>query len=315
MTLSPLLSSFTDLVSINASEVSVFDLSGRLLAYVTSEPPRILGPLGLGSIACGPSVQRSQRLSPSRISTSANEQPRDASTAIMSAAVQIGGGVARGLWAGISRGAKAAEQYRASRLARSAPSEGSGSMMEAGEAEAGQEDEDDGDAETRSLGESSPVDESIATGPRSPGAVWVKIVDLGPPNSSRPARTVAHFRLPPSQAFFTAANMHSPIPQTRNEAGTPISRLSFSPDGTQLLVAPADGRSFHVVSVDPSIPYERKDSDTTRGQARHLYELKRGNTPSEARDIAWDKHGRWAGVGTAKGTIREWRLGLLKCSR
>jgi WD40 repeat protein len=167
--------------------------------------------------------------------------------------------------------------------------------------------------ESRSLDESSLLDESTTSiDPPSPspsslrstdsssriktGGEWIKILDI----SSSNMRTIAHFKLPPSRT----SGVPSVAARTRrfSETGhSPVSHLAFSPDGTTLFAAPADGRSFHLFDIHPYT----QSSQQVQGEVWHLYELRRGNTASEVVEVKWSRDERWIGVATGRGTVRK----------
>jgi hypothetical protein len=176
---------------------------------------------------------------------------------------------------------------------------------------------EEGEVESRSLDESSLLDESTTSiDPPAPsasplrstdsssriksGGEWIKIIDISSPNM----RTVAHFKLPPSRT----SGVPSVAARTRrfSEAGhSPVSHLSFSPDGTTLFAAPADGRSFHLFDIHPHVNPNAQSREQVQGEVWHLYELRRGNTASEVVEVKWSKDGRWIGVATGRGTVRK----------
>ena len=257
----------------------------------------------------------------------------EAQGALLTSAVEIGGGVARGVWAGIKMGARAANRARNGRLAQSAPTEGSGTLAD-DEARDGS-----GDSESKSLEASSLLDEQVEVGVKtsfSHGVEWVKVVDLfarpsrpfaspnqrrrgsstsrSPPASSQHdssggtvvLATIAHFRPPPSRSLT------HPLPnQIHRRPSNPsrpqsISWLSFNQHGTQLCIAPADGRVQHIIELHPAAAQKRSVKVDVAGAAWHLYELRRGTTPATVCEVSWSRDGRWIGVGTGKGTIREY---------
>jgi len=314
-----------------------FSLSGRLLAFVTSEPPRTAGPDGLGSLVTARSTSRVRSSgslpSPNRLTD--RQSPSAETTtqgALLNSAAEISGGVARGVWAGIKLGARAAGRARNGRLARSAPVDGSVSL----------DDDDDrrggGDSESRSLDESSVIDEPMSTGSSLGGGEWIKVVDLkprsarkAPPKKDSPSlattsgapsisasqyppeasssegpEVTAHFRLPLNQ--FLAPSFPAEPSQIKRHSSAlrpqPISNLSFSPSGTQLFAAAADGRIFHVFDIHPAGALSHEIKGECKGEVWHLYELRRGSTAASVCEVTWDKDGRWLGVGTGLGTIR-----------
>lgn len=227
--------------------------------------------------------------------------------------------MARGVWAGIKLGAKAASaatRARSDRLAQSAPDDTTAFGRD-------QEAAILGDAESRSLDEGSMLDEALPISSVNAKSIdkgeWIHVIDLFSrhPSSTRQVSprgnvtseptptftTVAHFRLPPSSVVpidTSHSSQYHPLP---------VQYLSFSPSGTTLLAAPADGRSFHVFEFHPTGPMKENTRTGTQSQAWHLYELKRGHTIANVRWTSWDRMGNWVGVGTDRGTIRE--LGYL----
>jgi hypothetical protein len=144
-TLEPLHPTITDLPLISCLSLPTFTVSGRLLAYATSDPPRHTGKDGLGTLITSSSI--SSRPPQNRQQT----PPKN----VINSAVGIGGGVARGVWAGIKMGAQAASRATNGRMATSAPTH---STLP----------HDNGDVESRSLDDSSVLDESTSVDPPSP---------------------------------------------------------------------------------------------------------------------------------------------------
>jgi hypothetical protein len=157
--------------------------------------------------------------------------------------------------------------------------------------------------------------------------MWIKVIDLFP----RPSRLerdetttastsigsspsgkaatpvipdfIAHFRLPPTQSYIPASydSASATGPHSR---GLSIAHLSFSPDGTHLFAAPKDGKAFHIFRLHPAGLLRDRLRGPCKGEAVHVYELRRGNTSASVCEVSWDSRGRWIGVGTGKGTIR-----------
>ncbi|WVO12897.1 hypothetical protein L204_100505 [Cryptococcus depauperatus] len=302
-------SSITDLLANRLTHLPVVALSGRLLAYIVSKPPHSFRSDDMGTFVDSSSITALNATS----STSCPRHGRlsEASQgALFSSAAKVGGGVARNVWAGIKHGARAASAATRStheRLARSAPDDTAFSS--------GRDMESNGEIESRSLEEESVFEESLAPGSAEEevqGDDWVKIVDLFPKkgpiktdlasSASRPAceqtyTVIAHFRLPSTKTL--------PI-ETSHQHGTHLQRvsfLSFSPSGTHILVAPVDGRSFHILEIHSAGSMQASVQGAVKGQVWHLYELKRGHTAATVTSVAWDKMGRWVGVGTGKGTV------------
>ncbi|WWD20766.1 hypothetical protein CI109_105243 [Kwoniella shandongensis] len=328
ITFSPLCSPVTELPVNPRTQLPVLALHGRLLAFATNDAPHAPGPTGLGSIVtAASSLRAAQAASAFTEKTRRTSSITDHSqqTAILASAVEIGGGVARGVWAGLKMGAKAAGKARNTGLAQSAPNDSSSGGL------AGVDSDGAFDSESRSLDESSVLgDITITTTPT--GGEWIKVVDLFPrlvrsKRTSKPAHptsmpstsaagaesdthagyeTVAHFRLPPSTSHLplesTPSHVRSPR-RSSNDKPHPVSYLSFSPTGTQLFAAPTDGRSFHIVQIQPAGALKSRIRGECKGEVWHVYELKRGHTSASVSEVSWDKAGRWVGVGTSKGTV------------
>lgn len=303
----------TSLIDLPPSPVTalpMFDLSGRLVGVACNESPQLPGPDGLGSLVTASTSIRSRpnlrRASQTNVTGPGNDMQRD----YISSAIDIGGGVARGVWAGIRAGARAANHARNTRLARSAPTDGSGSLNESARGD----DEYGNDSEPRSLDDSSYFEDRTPSASAG-GGEWVKIIDLCP--RSAPARTnnlaessidtarpafelVAHFRLP----------ARAPVPgvlanderQTFRPGSSYSSVIAFSPCGTRLIAAQADGRSAHIFAIRPAGTKRSVMRGLCKGQVWHLYELRRGTTAATVRTISWSADGRWVGVATGRGT-------------
>jgi hypothetical protein len=277
-TLEPLRPSLTDLPSTSRLSLPTFALSGRLLAYTTSDPPRHTGKDGLGTLITSSSIS-------SRPPQNRQQTPPKT---VINSAVGIGGGVARGVWAGIKMGAQAASRATNGRMATSAPTN---STLP----------HDNGDVESRSLDDSSVLDESTTSvDPPSPlrgsgsdsslkqGGEWIKIIDLSH------SRTIAH----------TVPTVTTGTRRFSETGHSAVSHLAFSPDGTTLFAAPVDGRSFHLFEIHPQSTSPENQSEI-QGEVWHLYELRRGNTASEVVEVNWSPDGRWVGVATGRGTVRK----------
>lgn len=203
-------------------------------------------------------------------------------------------------------GAQAAHQANAARLARSAPAQSA--LM----------DEDEGEVitESQSMDEGGEMDSLPAEGG---SGRWIKIIDLGKrPESDVPTspyemggrarnktiptiRTIAQFQLPHTRLQDYTSSLESRLPNA-SSSRTVIS-LSWNRDGTQLLAAPSDGRTFHIFQIHQGSPGAGRRE--IMGEALHLYELKRGTTAAKVQEVVWDEIGRWIGVATERGTIRE----------
>lgn len=329
----------------------VVALSGRLLAYVTSSVPLHPGADGCGSIVTSQSTSTSAH-DPNVPIASGSTAPQYSTshggqTALLTSAVEIGGGVARGVWAGLKMGAQAASKARAGRLARSAPSEVSGALADDEHLESADSIVSDG----TSVEEEGMTGELRENSAQKERGVWVKVVDLfarpavktapkarrssstsrqkptsldsGPSTGSSLLQTIAHFKLPPSKSPIPhSPQMNSRMNRTGNGSGLEhasrsqeVAHLSFSPDGTRLLVAAADGRSQHVVDIHPAgpSPHEAGGSrksprSDSHGEVWHMYEFRRGNTSAHVDGVAWSDDGRMVGVATGKGTIHVYPL-------
>lgn len=164
------------------------------------------------------------------------------------------------------------------------------------------------------------------------GGEWIKVVDLFPQRASEPQETIATQSSEPSSssAHPAASGFNKPVviahyrlsslfsfspalsPQASRLSRQPsnpgqqtVSHLKFAPSGTQLFAASSDGRAFHLVDLHPAGAIKPGAKTECKGEAWHLYELRRGTTAATVNDVAWDKDGRWIGVGTGRGTIRE----------
>lgn len=224
-------------------------------------------------------------------------------------------------------GARVADRARNSRLATSAPTGASFSL-----------DDDEGkdtmgDGESRSLDESSLLSEPVTSSIAQSGAEWIKVIDIAPqparskglaqthvPGTSLSLQTseskasggfrsniIAHFRMPPTASFAGSLSSSASRPARRSSITCPqtIPYLSFSPSGTQLFASTLDGRAFHVVELHPAGATSQDVKGECKGEAWRLYELRRGNTSATVCQVTWDSNGRWIGVGTESGTIRE----------
>jgi hypothetical protein len=303
-TLEPTHSAITDLPADSRISLPTFAVSGRLLAYATSEPPTHPGPDRLGSIVTAKS------LSPRSPSNSRTKQsvPMQNSTSgqnVLNSAVGIGGGVARGVWAGIKMGAQAASRATNGRLATSAPAHGSLGIAALDAPGLGDEE-----SESRSLDDSSSLLDEVVGGSGldfrpgpNRGGEWIKIIDICASSDSRTkTRTIAHFRLP--SRTNPALDARSRPPSDLHHSSSSVTHLAFSPDGTSLFAAPADGRSFHLLEIHPSGPVS-SGTQAGEGEVWHMYELRRGNTAAAVSEVKWSQDGRWVGVATGRGTVRK----------
>lgn len=294
----PLLEPIIDLPNNDRTGLPIFALSGRLLAYATSEAVRSPGAEGNGSLVTARTTTRLRSSTSDGVmkirSHSSNAGPSE--NALLTSAVEIGGGVARGVWAGLKMGAKAANN----RLAKSAPTGASGIFAVHEQEDLAEE------TDRRSLGDSSTSNEAGPSSPR-PESIWIKVIDLGPafgPDTEavdRVSSTIAHFRLPLAQSLISPLSPNAHLNLSPGRSPSSVCHLSFSPDGTKLLAAPSDGRTGHILDIRPSGP----TTGNKGGEVWHVYELRRGNTSADICDVSWSEDGRWIGIGTDKGTTRK----------
>jgi hypothetical protein len=270
------------------SQLPIASVSGRLLAYATREAASVPGSEGLGSIvaAC---TARSRAVHAG--GPAAQSPPPTTQGALLSSAVEIGGGVARGVWSGLKMGARMAGD----RLAQSAPSE-RGDVISPGGLSVPV-----GGPESRSV-EDVMTDGAMSS--RPPGGVWVKIVDLLP-RANQGTDLIAHFRLSPSRSLVPPLSSQG-VRSHAAQREYPIALLSFSPEGSRLFAAAADGRDFHVLDVRPrGREFSRHSRGSPKGEVWDAYILRRGNTAADVQSVSWSQDERWIAVGTGKGTVRE----------
>lgn len=295
------------------TSLPVFTLSGRLLAYTTSTLPARPGPEGLGSIVTSRTLRSRSKPQSSPLNRNAHSAQADSSSTqpnsqnvILNSAVEIGGGVARGVWAGLKMGAQAAGRAANQRLASSAPARG-GLEIDANNGSPSLGSPEEATSESRSLTESSILDDIPMAEP-DVGGQWIKIIDLCPSASSAHRQppeptTIAHFRLPCSRQVVPPINSHESL--NAYSQSRYVSHLAFSPDGTGIFVSPADGRALHLFDIHPASPELPVPSGTVAGEVWHTYELRRGNTAAAVSEVQWSADGRWIGVATQRGTVRE----------
>ena len=108
--------------------------------------------------------------------------------------------------------------------------------------------------------------------------------------------------------------------------GQPISKLSFSSDGTRLAVSLKDGHTIRVYDVRPTSrvvrrvltgpqggPYPGYADDLRSiihaglhsGQATpvHVYDLQRGRSSAVIENISWNNDMRWVAIGSRRRTV------------
>lgn len=293
------------------TSLPVFALSGRLLAYTTSTPPVRPGPESLGTIvtshtlATRSSTSRKSDQPHNRLQNQRSAEPMSRGSgsgqgAILNSAVELGGVAARGVWAGLKMGAQAAGRAANQRLASSAPARSSLDEMTREDITASTS----ATSESRSFEGSSHMDEATSVDQSDAGGQWVKVIDLCAGGSGG-IRTIAHFRLPRSKPLVSPSGNDTAQSRT-------ISHLAFSPSGTSLFVAPRDGRVFHLVDIHPASPGRelilgrQGVEGEVSGEVWHMYELRRGNTAAAVNEVKWSLDGRWVGVATQRGTVREY---------
>lgn len=119
----------------------------------------------------------------------------------------------------------------------------------------------------------------------------IQIVELpssSPGSAKKPTlHTILH--------FYPSLNPHST---------QPINHLSFSPNSQMLFISQAPSCVFSIVEIRPSSPGGLGASKEL-GESWERYVLRRGVREGVVRFVQWDKGGRWIGVGTGKGTLRE----------
>ncbi len=137
--------------------------------------------------------------------------------------------------------------------------------------------------------------------PHPKGGYSITVYDLGPLKYGATApRAVAEFVVKRDQ---------------------PVSKITFSDDGTSLLVAFKDGQTMKVFKLRPTpstyAGLDHLDGRSRRGSSghaasgaerqlnapSHIYDLKRGRTSGLVESLDWASDGRWIGVGTRKRTI------------
>ena len=334
--LAPSHPSITNLPVNPRTGLPIFSLSGRLFAFATSETPRKPGPDHLGSLVTASSPSRHRSATTDALPNHNSVERSVASEvsaqgAILSSAVDLGGGVARGVWAGIRLGARVAGRARSARLARSAPAgatgSGSGSLAD------DEDTETNGDIESTSWDDSSVLDQPFGVVRPSVQGEWIKVVDLFPrsrPTASSSSQSssllssgvatidtelVTHFRLPATNTLGHALPVESygSAHRPATSRSQPISFLSFSPRGTRLLAGTSDGRTSHILDLHPAGALQIGGPGECRGEALHVYELRRGSTAASICEVKWDQDERWIGVGTELGTIR--RSSTVRLSR
>jgi hypothetical protein len=295
-TLEPLRKPINNVSTDAHSGLPAFDLSSRLLAYATSDPPQHPGPDSLGSIITAKSTPRP--LSRPAVSPGLSISQND----MITSAIDVGGGVARGVWAGLKMSARAANSARLGRLARSAPAE----------ATLGLNPEDDMDSTGSVMLNDGSGQEGMGSASGGRG-IWIKIIDLCPRTPSRSSQgmnssnrdnttnpdVIAHFRLPTTRTHHAGEKSRS------RDHTSPVSHLCFSPSGTKLFAADDEGRSFRILEVRPAGARRGEMRGEVKGEVWDLYELRRGNSLAQVDNVKWAEDERWVGVGTGKGTIRK----------
>ena len=311
--LSPLHPPIVDLPCNPSTHLPIFSLAQRILAYATTSQPRNHPSDGLGSLVTAKYHPQRPRTSTSdgALDRTAEGQSSksDLQTVVFNSAYEIGGAVGRGVWKGLKMGAKAAQaanKARSGKLGTSAPVES---------LEARGEDDDavppilDDDAESTGSIEEDKLGRANVTQASIKRGEWVKVIDLYPrpptsdaqkPQSVVEPEIIAHFRLPVSRS----SNFESRS-RARSDPANSLSQISFSPQGTHFVVCPEDGRTSHVFELHPAGLRRNEVIGEVKGSVWHLYELRRGNTAGRICEVGWEMTGRWVGLATAKGTIRE----------
>ena len=89
-----------------------------------------------------------------------------------------------------------------------------------------------------------------------------------------------------------------------------ITRLSFSRDGNSIMVSPKDGQVLQIFQLRPAAVVSKVSLDTGKGEPAfrrdvpwHMYNLRRGRTTAVVEGVDWAEDGRWIAIGTRKRTI------------
>jgi hypothetical protein len=263
----------------------VFAISHRLLAYVSSHPPpaefpeaRYRGPstsVEHLSFDGSPSSTSSSRPSPPNPRFGVPFTQAD----IGNAAYRVGGTVLSGMMSlggmAMSAATKAGEQVRArANSSFSEPGSGFGAYPHSVS------------APVQGRRSSPPFNNIITSTPSSvphdflgrQDGHYIVILDLTNLSSESTPKTLTHF----------CALKHQVI-----------HGLSFSADGTSLVVSPADGQVLKVYRISPRSPMHHGNHP----QQEHVYNLHRGRTSAAIESTETTNDGRWLAVGTSHRTI------------
>ncbi|KAI0693476.1 hypothetical protein BC835DRAFT_1071237 [Cytidiella melzeri] len=130
--------------------------------------------------------------------------------------------------------------------------------------------------------------------------------------------TIAVYDLEPLNSAAAAPKLVAEFAVGRDQL---VSRISFSDDGTSLVVAFKDGQTMKVFKLRPTPSIFSRNTiqhgNDRRGSSGHLvsemdsqlippwhvYNLKRGRTSGVVETLDWASDGRWIAVGTRKRTI------------
>ena len=104
---------------------------------------------------------------------------------------------------------------------------------------------------------------------------------------------------------------------TSRSATQPVAGLKFSPDGSSLVVVPANGQAALVWRVMPSPGWvrhvgssgaaagreSRGGNETGEAMMVRMYHLHRGRSQAVIDDVAWAHDGRWVAIGSQRPTV------------
>lgn len=223
-TLLPTHSPLLDLPVDPRTGLPVCALSDRMLAFTTAIPSIHFGPGGLGFIVTSATFHPPTR-APMVVASNPQSPPRQPQTTqevLLSSAAGIGSGVARGVWAGLKLGAKAASSAQG-RLARSAPSDGYGRLWRSASGETPVITPDPLDVEAAADGVEDgelPEAQSERDMLTLSAGRWVVVLDLFPRGG---------FNLAASISTDSSSGRSLVVPNTLAHFALPHSTLSISP--------------------------------------------------------------------------------------
>jgi hypothetical protein len=228
---------------------------------------------------------------------------------VLNTATGISSEVAKGVWSGLKGFGRAAIDgaSRSEALSKSAPAVSDLAKRFAGDATSKSPIKPD---TKRSLsGHAGTLDSLVmpdgSSRKRYDGSSWIKVVDVGRLIKSRRATgsedetdryrpsLVAHFAIPVSE------NVSLP-----GHDLAAVDLLSFSHNGTHLVVANADGRTLSILEVRLTAPMSSAAVNGVMGQVWLRHDLRRGVTPARIVQVSWNRTGSLVSVASRK-TIRE----------